>query len=243
MRLKSENIFQFSFFENEEKIPLVVRQYRNEYRKIGNLLSQNSEIYNIVHRDFRALNKSKKGRRSIFSSENLLHALIIKQKEGINYREACIKISESTFLQDFCKLSMKGSIDYTLLCKAFNAIKPESWELINQHLALQSIKDKKINIDVIRTDSTVVETNIHWPTDSSLLWDTYRVIERMLKKINKIDSNTMLFRFHLKKIKSLHIYVTRYASSNSKKRQRQVIRKMKTLIKRTEIVISNAESV
>ena len=161
MRLKSENIFQFSFFENEEKIPLVVRQYRNEYRKIGNLLSQNLEIYNIVHRDFRALNKSKKGRRSIFSSENLLHALIIKQKEGINYREACIKISESTFLQDFCKLSMKGSIDYTLLCKAFNAIKPESWELINQHLALQSIKDKKINIDVIRTDSTVVETNIH----------------------------------------------------------------------------------
>ncbi|GAF96229.1 unnamed protein product [marine sediment metagenome] len=39
----------------------------------------------------------------------------------------------------------------------------------------KAVAAKKVDPSVIRTDTTAVETNIHWPTDSSLLWDTWRV--------------------------------------------------------------------
>ncbi len=241
MRQKTENMFQFSFFEITKSLPSVVQKYRDEYMKICDLLKEIPQIINIVHKDLKALGSSIGGRASQFSSESIFRALLVKQKEGIDYREACIRISESEFLQDFCLFSQKSSIDYTLLCKAYNVITPESWELINQLLARKSIKNKSIDVDVIRTDSTVVETNIHWPTDSSLLWDVYRVISRILGQMRRSDSQTVPFRFHDKKVKSLHIFATRYASSTSKKRQRQVKQKMKTLIDRAADVLEKAQ--
>jgi IS5 family transposase len=38
----------------------------------------------------------------------------------------------------------------------------------------------------MRVDTTVVETNIHYPTDSSLMGDGVRVLTRAMKKITKI---------------------------------------------------------
>ena len=38
----------------------------------------------------------------------------------------------------------------------------------------------------IRADTTAVETNIHWPTDASLLWDTWRVAARLNSRARSI---------------------------------------------------------
>jgi hypothetical protein len=59
------------------------------------------------------------------------------QREGLDYRETSIRIAESETLQQFCRLLKKSTIDFTLLNKAFGAIKPETWELINHLLALE----------------------------------------------------------------------------------------------------------
>ncbi len=241
MRHKFDSCFQFSFFENEEELPSTVREYRAEYRRIATILETVPKIIDIVHSDLKTLNKSESGRASLFSSESLFRALLVKQKEGIDYREACIRISESEFLKDFCKFSRKVGIDYSLLCKAFKAISPDSWQILNQLLAIASIKNKSLDVSCIRADSTVVETNIHWPTDSSLLWDTYRAIARIIVNMRNNDRNIFPFRFHIKKLKSLHIFVTRYASSASKKRQKQVKKKMQKLIGRVDQALENAK--
>jgi len=241
MRQKSESLFKFSFVETESSLPKTVRDYRSEYRAISRMIDGIPKIIDIAHNDFASLSSGSAGRKAFFSSESLFRALIVKQKEGIDYREACIRICESEFLQDFCMFTNKNSIDYTTLCKSFGAISPESWCLINQLLANKNIQDGQINVDVIRTDSTVVESNIHWPTDSSLLWDVYRVIDRVLSKIRQSDGGVVPFRFHIKKIKKFHIFVTRYASSKSKKRLKQVSRKMKKFILRVEEAIAKTE--
>ncbi|MEW6741910.1 MAG: hypothetical protein AB1486_04040, partial [Planctomycetota bacterium] len=41
--------------------------------------------------------------------------------------------------------------------------------------------------DKLRTDTTVVETNIHWPTDSSLLWDTYRKCAALIRLAREVN--------------------------------------------------------
>ena len=63
-------------------------------------------------------------------------------------------------------------MDFTFLDKCFQAIRPETWKQMNEALVGQAVADEEIDPSIIRTDTTVVESNIHWPTDSSLLWDT-----------------------------------------------------------------------
>ncbi len=86
------------------------------------------------------------------------------------------------------------------------------------------------------------ECNIHWPTDSALLLDTYRVIVREISRGRQIDRLSCPWRFHLKKIKKMEFFIARYSSSKSKKRQREVRRQMKELIVRVEKVLENAKA-
>jgi len=108
-------------------------------------------------------------------------------------------------------------------------------------LARKSADEEKITTEEIRTDTTVVETNIHWPTDSSLLWDVYRVSAREMSYAREIEPSIVPWRFHTKKVKKLHLFVTRYSASKSKKRKRDVRRTMRKLIVRIEEVLEKAE--
>ena len=188
MRLKAEPVFEFGL-DDDQRPTKILREYRQEYKVVGEILDEHPEILEMVHRDLAKLSKatSRRGRKADFTSENLFRAILVMQREGLDYREASIRIAESETLQNFCRLIKKRSIDFTLLNKAFGAIRPKTWEAINQMLGLQAVADDVVSIDHLRTDTTVTECNIHWPTDSSLLWDTYRVIAREMSRARQID--------------------------------------------------------
>jgi len=97
-----------------------------------------------------------------------------------------------------------------------------------------------VHPQIIRTDTTVVEANIHYPTDVSLLWDTWRVASRLLKRAREIDPAICPHRFHDRKIKRLYLYVTRYMPSKSESRQRNVKKHFRTLIERTGGIVTIA---
>ena len=94
---------------------------------------------------------------------------------------------------------------------------------------------------MIRVDTTVVEANIHWPTDSSLLWDSWRVLTRWLRRGRGLAPEMCRHRFHDKKVKKLHLYITRYISSKSRARQRKVKACFRKLIERLRWVLGIAE--
>jgi IS5 family transposase len=242
MRLKAEAVFEFSL-DDDQRQNKIVREYRREYKVVGEILDRHPEILEMVHRDLAKLSKatSRRGRKADFTSENLFRAILVMQREGLDYREASVRIAESETLQNFCRLIKKRSMDFTLLNKAYGAIRPETWEAINHVLALGAVADEVISIEHLRTDTTVTECNIHWPTDSSLLWDTYRVIAREISRGRQIAPSSCPWRFHVKKIKKMEFFITRYSSSKSKKRLRQVRQRMKELIVRVEKVLEKAE--
>jgi IS5 family transposase len=206
------------------------------------ILDKHPEILEMAHRDLAKLSKatSRRGRKADFTSENLFRAILVMQREGLDYREASVRIAESDTLQNFCRLIKKPTIDFTLLNKAYGAIQPETWERMNHALALGAVADEVVSTEHLRTDTTVTECNIHWPTDSSLLWDTYRVIAREMSRARQIAPLCCGWRFHVKKIKKMDLFVTRYSNSRSKKRLRQVRQTMKTLIVRVEEVLEKA---
>ena len=242
MRLKAEAILEFGA-DDDQQPNKIVREYRDEYKAINEILDKRPKILEMAHRDLAKLSRatSRRGRKADFTSENLFRAIVVMQREGLDYREASVRIAESDTLQNFCRLIKKQTMDFTLLNKAYGAIRPETWETINHVLALGAVADEVISIDHLRTDTTVTECNIHWPTDSSLLWDTYRVIAREMSRGRQIAPLSCPWRFHVKKIKKMEFFITRYSNSKSKKRLRQVRQQMKELIVRVEEVLEKAE--
>lgn len=62
-------------------------------------------------------------------------------------------------------------------------------EQINEAL-LQKLKEKEVlKHRKLRTDTTVVESDIHHPTDATLLQDGVKVITRLVHKIRKVASH------------------------------------------------------
>ena len=241
MRLKAEAIFEFGT-DGDERPNKIVRLYRDQYKALSEILDKHSQIVEMAYRDLAKLSQatSRRGRKADFTSENLFRAVLVMQREGLDYREASVRIAESETLQNFCRLIKKRTIDFTLLNMAFGVLQPETWEKMNQLLGLRAMAEGEISIDDLRTDTTVTECNIHWPTDASLLWDTYRVIARELSRARELVPWCFAWRFHVKKIKSLYLFITRYSKSTSKKRLRKVRRDTKTLIVRVEEVLEKA---
>ena len=153
--------------------------------------------------------------------------------EGLPFRDAVIRIGGDPFIQDFLRMRKRAVMDYTFLDKCFLAIRPQTWRRINQLLGRYGVKEEMVSTNVIRTDTTVVESNIHYPTDASLLWDTWRVASRLLVRAREICPESCPHRFHDRKIKRLYLYITRYMPSTSESRQGSVKAAFGTFIERT----------
>jgi IS5 family transposase len=239
MRRKNEAVL--SFESNDDGLPKVVRDYRERYRVISQVLDDNPEILSAVHRDLLMLSEGdSQGREGDFTSENIFRALIVQHLEGLPFRETVIRIGSDPFLQDFARMRKRPVMDYSFLDKCFLAVEPKTWKRVNELLGQYGVAEDMVHTNVIRTDTTVVESNIHHPTDASLLWDAWRVTSRLLKQAMETAPGCCPHRLHDRKIKRLYLYVTRYMPSKSASRQRTVKASFRTLIERTEWIVAVA---
>jgi len=240
MRRKMEAVLCFE--SCDDGLPKVVRDYRARYRAVSQVLDANGEILSAVHKDLQKLSEGDStGREGDYTSENILRALIVQHLEGLPFRDAVIRIGSEPFLQDFLRMRKKPVMDFTFLDKCFLTIRPKTWKRVNELLGRYGVAQEAVSTNVIRTDTTVVESNIHYPTDASLLWDTWRVASRLLKRARAAAPASVPHRFHDRKIKRLYLYVIRYISSKSASRQRKVKATFRTLIERTEWIVAIAE--
>lgn len=240
MRRKKEAVL--SFESSDDGLPKVVRDYRDRYRAISQVLDDNPKILSAVHADLLNLSDGdSQGREGDYTSENIFRALIIQHIEGLAFRDAVIRIGSDPFLQDFARMRKRPVMDYSFLDKCFLVIEPKTWKRVNELLGHYGVAHGAVSTNVIRTDTTVVESNIHHPTDASLLWDTWRVASRLLKQAMELVPGCCPHRLHDRKIKRLYLYVIRYMSSKSESRQQQVKSWFRTLIERTEWIVAVAE--
>ena len=240
MRRKKEAVLCFE--SNDDGLPKVVRDYRDRYRAISQVLDDNPKILAAVHADLLALSEGdSEGREGDYTSENIFRALVVQHIEGLPFRDTVIHIGGNPFLQDFARMRKRPVMDYSFLDKCFLAIKPTTWKRVNELLGQYGVTQGAVHPNIIRADTTVVESNIHYPTDASLLWDTWRVTSRLLKQAMALVPGCCLHRLHDRKIKRLYLYVIRYMPSKSASRQRMVKSRFRMLIERTEWIVAVAE--
>jgi IS5 family transposase len=229
MRTKSTSEFYFDF-SGESSIK-VAKEYRARYEAISRLLEANPGLLTLAHRDWvKLLSTSAQGRAG-YTSEQLLRALLVMFVEGDSYRDVVIRIDHSEFLRHFVRLGVKPTMDFTFLNKAGGVLSAPTVEAMNQALSRYARQAGKISGHQQRLDTTVYETNIHYPTDSSLLWDSFRTLARLLRGVRKdLPQLGLQHRFHELKVKKLATFIARHAAQKSKSTRRAVRRHYRRLI-------------
>jgi IS5 family transposase len=216
----------------------VVNEYRGKYRKISELLDENPRILTLAHGDWERLLSESSGGRGGYSSEQILRALVVMFVEQDSYRQVVIRIENSEFLRYFVRLGNEATMDYTFLNRAYGALSPETWEAINRVLADYAEGQAKIGGEKLRVDATVYETNIHYPTDSSLLWDSFRTLARVLKQAQQdLPQLGLNHRYHVRKVKKLAYFIARNGGSAGKRKQRKVKQAYRILIDRVRWIV------
>jgi len=124
--------------------------------------------------------KSNKGANGM-SAEQVLRAAIVMSLFGYTYKDLAFHISDSETLRSFCLI---GICDKGFKKSALNSnikkISDETWEKILRELVGYAKEEDIEKGREVRMDCTVVESNIHKPTDATLLWDCVRVLTRLI---------------------------------------------------------------
>lgn len=222
----------------------VVREYRAKYEAISRILDANPGILDIAHRDFiRVLSTSEYGRAG-YTSEQMLRSIVVMFIKQTDYRDTVIAVEESEFLRSFVRLGGKEMMDHTFLCKAFTALSEETWKEINGALSRYAKKKEEITSEKLRLDTTAYETNIHYPTDSSLLWDSYRTLARLMRgAAEEMRALGLTHRFHTKKVRKLALFISRNSDKKDKGVQGKIKSTYRKLIERVRWIVSVAEEV
>jgi len=159
-----------------------------ELAMMSAVLDANTNVLSAVRNDLLRVGgkvSAKEGREGM-SAEQALRAALVKQMFDVSYDELAFHLEDSVQLRAFCRIvPSKPAPKKSALQSNISAIRPETWEAVNKAV-LHYARAKKIESGQwMRTDTTVVESNIHHPLDSSLLWDSVRVLTRIVRRANE----------------------------------------------------------
>ncbi len=224
MRSKKDRQGRLEFKPSTLKI---TNNHYARYDAISKILDQTPAILDLVHQDVaKALGQlarasRREGRPCQYTSDMLLRIVVCQSVEGVSLREIVVRIDDSYFFRQFVKIGDDSMMDYTVLCRLRNKITPKTWKKINLALAKSALSNEMIDGAKLRLDTTAVETNIHWPSDSGLLWDVYRVLARQVRAAREIDPEIGRERnLQEKHAKKLHTRIAREACKKNWKRPR-----------------------
>ena len=224
MRIKKDTQGRLEFKRSTLK---VTNDHYARYQAISKILDDTPRLVDLVHSDIaKALEQEnrdnrRKGRPCEYTSEMLLRIVVCQAIEGLSLREAVVRIDDSYGLRQFVKIYDDPMMDYTVLCRLRNRIHPKTWKKINRGLAKSALADEKIDGAKLRLDTTAFETNIHWPSDSGLLWDVYRVLGRQIRAAREIDDEIGRERnLQEKRAKRLHTKISREAGKKNRRQSR-----------------------
>lgn len=209
-----------------------------ELERISQLLDRYPIISKMVWQDLtRSVSCHGTGAQGM-TADQVLRAAITKQSEQFSYEELAFHLLDSRCYRNFCRIGFahKG-FKKSCLAFAIKSIQAETWEAINR-LIIAHAQDKAVEKGrEVRMDCTVVCSDIHDPSDASLLWDGVRVITRLLEQLKEQTRGTdICFKDHRRVAKRRALAIR--TAKNAKIRKRLY----RDLLRYTEKVLGYAEN-
>jgi IS5 family transposase len=212
----------------------IEHDHARELEMIGVLLDRIPEVLERVWQDLLSGNAAERGRPGMSASQ-VLRALTVKQMNGFSYEELAFHLMDSRCYRTFCGW---GAFDAppsrSTLQENIKRISAETLEQVNQALMGLARKEKIERGHKLRVDCTTTASNIHRPTDSSLLWDVNRVLGRLMSRAE---------RFGLRFADRRRATKRRWWEITNAKKRPQRVRAYRRLVAATEETLEEARRV
>jgi transposase, IS5 family len=134
--------------------------------------------------------KSRTRGRPGVPAEIVLRMLLLKHIRNWSFAVVEREVRANLVYREFTRVGAAKVPDAKTLGRQARALGPDVVKQIHERMVALALENKVIQGRRMRVDTTVVETNIHYPTDSSLLGDGTRVLTRLMKKVRSIAGET-----------------------------------------------------
>jgi IS5 family transposase len=161
--------------------PMARNSIVKELEGMSSILDANPGLLDLVYQDLLKTSRPDTGRQGL-SAEQVLRSAVLKQYRQLTYEELAFHLEDSDAFRTFSRLDMGQYPSKSILQENIKAIKEETWEAILCEITNYAVREKMETGKVVRADSTAIETNIHHPTDSTLLADGIRILTRWLSE-------------------------------------------------------------
>jgi transposase, IS5 family len=202
----------------------------------GQLLSS---VYEALAK--RRPNSRRRGRLGT-PAEVVLRLLLLKHIRNWSYEEVEREVRANLVYRSFTRIGGGKVPDHTVMNKWALALGPEVIENIHKRVVAIAQEKKVIEGRKMRVDTTVVETNIHYPTDSSLLGDGVRVLTRAMKRITALAGEAgAKLRDRSRSVKHRILEIGRAARSKGGAGKEKLQKGYRKLLEATSRVVGQAK--
>lgn len=162
-----------------------------EFGLIDTILESYPYLIELLEGDItKGLKNSTFGRQDTPSVEQIVRAAIFKEMKGLDYRELEYAQLDSRICANFIKLDERKPFSFQMFQSYISKIKAESLTKLLVEINKIAITQGYEDLLSLRQDSTVVETNIHYPTNNSLVWDCIKTSTNLLCSLKEEISET-----------------------------------------------------
>jgi IS5 family transposase len=171
--------------------------------------------------------------------------MYLKHRYGLGYEVLVKEVSDSLAWRRFCHLDLGDRVpDSTTLIKLTHKYGADTVEALNGALVLKLKAGEVVRGKKLRIDSTVMESNIHHPTDMGLLTDGIRVITRVVSKLKRVATGIgSRFVKHTRKAKKVYLDLMKVKRGRTGQDDTTLKKARDELVKITGEVIAESRAV
>jgi len=152
---------------------------------ISDFLDDQRDLIERVRRDLvRGLKKPGSGRSGL-TPRQILRSLVLMRLKNWDYRELRERIADGLTLRQFTDFYCAPVPKHDAFQRGFIRLTPQTLKAVNDMVVRAAVELGLENGAKLRVDTTVVQTDIHHPTDNTLLWDVVRVVTRLVGRLAK----------------------------------------------------------
>jgi len=188
-------------------------------------------LFNLVREDIIGPEKpSRFGRKDTPSIEQIVRAAIYKELKKLDYRELAYHQEDSRICEQFVKIDALRPFSHQVFQKYISRIKADSLKKLLYELNKIAISEGLEDVEKIRQDTTTVESDIHYPTNNSLVWDCIKESHKHLKDLSQ-HINGFSYRDYTRGAKKTFFKINNTKNHKKKKElfDRQLITFTKTI--------------
>lgn len=150
---------------------------------IADFLDEHEELIAAIQGDLRRNLKNPDTGRNGLTAPQILRSLILMRIKDWDYRELRERIADGITLRQFSDFYCQPVPKHDAFQRAFVRLTAQTIKSVNEIIVQAAVALGLEDGNKLRVDTTVAQTDIHHPTDNTLLWDVVRVVTRLVGQL------------------------------------------------------------